>query len=83
MAHFRRFPMPALCLAAALLLLIPLAAYAYQCNFYSDSRLTYYSGYGSVCSGYGYGCTECWNSDTGEGCAESGFSNCFAEEHQY
>ena len=29
------------------------------CNYYPSSTPTFVSGYGSVCGGSGYGCTEC------------------------
>lgn len=70
-----------LCIAL-LALLVPIAAFAYQCNYYSDTRVTYVSGYGSVCGGYGGGCTECWDGQSGASCVEAGFTNCFQEEHQ-
>ena len=30
-----------------------------ECNSYPTSTPTFVAGYGSVCGGYGYGCTEC------------------------
>jgi len=30
-----------------------------DCNSYPTSTPTFVAGYGSVCGGYGYGCTEC------------------------
>lgn len=66
----------------ALAILVPVAAYAYQCNYYSDTRVINVSGYGNVCGGFGSGCTECWDSQSGASCVKAGFSNCMQEEHQ-
>ncbi len=33
-----------------------------ECNSYPTNTPTFVAGYGSVCGGYGYGCTECVDS---------------------
>jgi hypothetical protein len=42
-----------------------------QCNWYNNSAMTWWEGYGYVCSYTGSGCGECWN-QSGDWCvAES------------
>lgn len=78
----RRLPLLIFAVCCVLLLLAA-AVYAYQCHYWSDNTVVYYPGYGETCGSWGYGCTECWDTATGESCIELGFGNCFNEENQF
>lgn len=77
------FGLTLLALVVCALVVLPVVTYAYTCIFYSDSAAVYFPGYGDACAGYSiFGCTECWDSGSGESCVEGGFNNCMQEEHQ-
>jgi len=70
----------------SLLVLPASVAEASDCNYYANTGVEFYFGYGLVCGGYDpIGCTECYQWTGGasvESCVQSGQGNCFAEEHQ-
>ena len=45
-----------------------------SCYSYPNSTPTYIAGYGSVCGGYGPGCTECSTDDGSGSCVTDGTS---------
>lgn len=48
--------------------------FASDCTSYSNSDLVYVSGYGWACGGWGPGCTECVDSQSGSSCVTDGSS---------
>lgn len=53
-----------------------------ECNSYPNTTPTFVPGYGSVCGGYGYGCTECVDGDYNS-CVTDGTSCKPGPRHNY
>ena len=59
-----------LCCVVAILSIGAAATLDAECNSYPTTTPTYVAGYGSVCGGYGYGCTEC---------VDGGYNSCVTD----
>ncbi len=73
MRRLIRGPVFAILLVLSVVVAAP-AAYCSTdyCEHYPDTTPTYISGYGFVCAGWGFGCSECVDTSDGSSCVTDG-----------